>query len=82
MLHFLLSGQRYSFKKNGRIFILLNLDMKHEWVKYTFQQLSGILLEQEILLIGFIREGEKRFKPPVKTELQAGDSLLIVAKSM
>ena len=55
--------------------------MKHEWTKYTFQQLSSMLLEQEILLIGIIREGERRFKPPAKTQLQAGDSLLIIAES-
>ncbi len=82
MLHFLLSGHKVQFQEEWLDFHIAKLDMQHEWIKYTFQQLSGILLEQEILLIGFIREGEKRFKPPAKTELQAGDSLLIVAKSM
>lgn len=78
MLHFLLSGQTMQFQEKWTDFHITKLDMKHEWVNNTFQQLSGILLEQEILLIGFIREGEKRFKPPAKTKLQAGDSLLIM----
>lgn len=82
MLHFLLSGNTLQFQEIETDFYIANLDMKHEWVKYTFQQLSNILLGQEILLIGFIRDGEKRLKPPVKTVLQASDSLLIIVESL
>lgn len=82
MLHFLLSGQPVQFQEEWKDFHIAKLEMKHEWVKYTFQELSGILLEQEIMLVGLIREGQKLFKPPVKTKLQAGDSLLIIAKSL
>ena len=82
MLHFLLSGQAVQFQGEVADFHIAKLTMKHEWIKYTFQQLSGMLLEQEILLVGIIREGEKRFKPPAKTQLQAGDSLLIIARKL
>ncbi len=82
MLHFLLSGHKLQFREESTDFHIATLELKHEWVKYTFQQLSAILLEQEILLIGFMREGEKRFKPPAKTQLQAGDALLIVANRL
>lgn len=82
MLHFLLSGHTVQFEEEWVDFHIAKLNMKHEWVNYTFQQLSDILLDQEILLIGFIREGEKRFKPPAKTELQADDSLLIITESL
>ena len=82
MLHFLLSGQTVQFQEEWMDFHIAKMDMKHEWVKYTFQELSGILLEQEIMLVGLIREGQKLFKPPAKTKMQAGDSLLIIAKSL
>ena len=82
MLHCLLSGHKLQFQEESADFHIAKLDMKHEWVKYTFQQLSGILLEQEILLIGFIREGKKRYKPPVNIQMQAGDSLLIIVESL
>lgn len=82
MLHFLLSGQTVKFEEEWMDFHIAKLDMKHEWVKYTFQELSGVLLEQEILLIGIVREGEKRFKPPAKTKIHIHDSLLIIAERM
>ena len=82
MLHFLLSGQTMQFRAEWEDFHIAELAMKHAWTQCTFQQLSGVLLGQEILLVGFIRGGEKRFKPPAHTQLQEGDSLLIVAESL
>ncbi len=81
MLHYLLSGQAVEFQGEEADFHIAKLTMKHEWTKCTFQQLSSMLLEQEILLVGIIREGERRFKPPATTQLQASDSLLIIAES-
>ena len=82
MLHFLLAGETLQFQEEWEDFHIAELAMKHEWLQYTFQQLSGVLLGQEILLVGLIRGGEKRFKPPSHTQLQPGDSLLIIAESL
>lgn len=81
MLHFLLSRKQVHFQEEWSGVHIAELSMQHEWVHLSFQQVSGLLLDQEILLIGILREGKKKFKPPAKTPLQASDSLLIIVES-
>jgi voltage-gated potassium channel len=82
MLHFLLSGKHVQVRGEWSGFHIAKLSMQHEWAQLTFKQLSGVLLEQETLLVGIIRGDEKQFKPPANTQLQVNDSLLIVAESL
>ncbi|MFJ8246053.1 potassium channel family protein [Peribacillus asahii] len=81
ILHFLLSGHAVEIQGEWFGIHIAELAMQHEWAHLTFQQLSNLLLEQDILLIGIMRGGKRRFKPPAHTPLQANDSLLIMAES-
>lgn len=81
ILHFLLSGQTVEIQGEWFGIHIAELAMQHEWTQLTFQQLSNILLEKDILLIGIMSGGKRKLKPPAHTPLQASDSLLIMAES-
>lgn len=78
MLHFLLSEKHMKIQGEWSGFHITELHMQHEWDTLSFQEVSSILLDQEVLLVGMIRDGERRIKPSSKTPLKTSDSLLVI----
>lgn len=78
MFHFVFYGQAKPFA-NQTIVTLKELPLEPQWLNLSFKKLSTILLEQNLVLVGFNRGDQRKLSPPIDTVLQENDILLIVS---